>query len=254
MQEWQITLLIGITIFFTFGVEGIAGFGSTVMALPFVIMLIGLKDAVPLLSALNLLLALYLIIRSYRNIVLREYLFIVANVAAGVLAGLCMMDYLPQKIMISLLVLFTLAVGARGLVCTLKNSTSSIENPTGKKNILSCLTLFAGGIFQGAFASGGPLVVIYAAKAIPAKTTFRATLPLLWLTTNLFMNIKWIIDGDVWDKELFIRSLWVLPFVIGGMVTGDYLHWKVDQKKFTILVYSLLVVVGIILGIRTIFG
>lgn len=250
MQEWLLILLIGMVVFSTFTVEGIAGFGSTVMALPFVIMLIGLEKAVPLLCSLNLLLALFLICRSWRKINFREYLFIVANVTAGVLVGLFLMDYLPNKIMIGLLTVFTLFVGLRGVWKTLKsNETAAVPKP-GKKNFLSCLTLFSGGIFQGAFSSGGPLVVMYAAKAIPEKTTFRATLPLLWFTTNFIMNLKWIIAGNVWDRQLGMRFLWALPFICAGMIFGDYLHWKVDQKKFTLLVYTLLTLVAVILGVN----
>lgn len=254
MQEWLLILLIGIVVFSTFTVEGITGFGSTIMALPFVIMLIGLDKAVPLLSSLNLLLALFLICRSWKHIAFREYLFIVLNVGAGVLVGLFMMDYLPQNILIGLLTIFTLFVGIRGVWKTRKEEPSLTVPQLRKKDLFSHLILFGGGIFQGAFSSGGPLVVMYAAKAIPEKSTFRATLPLLWFSTNFIMNLKWLIDGDVWDKQLLIRFAWALPFICGGMLLGDSLHHKTDQKKFTLLVYSLLILVAVILGINCIAG
>lgn len=253
MNEWMIILLIGIVVFSTFTIEGIAGFGSTVMALPFVIMLIGLEKAVPLLASLNLLLAVFLICRSWKMISFREYLFIVTNVGAGVIIGLFMMDHLPQKILIGLLTLFTLFVGIRGVWRTVKNSNAQIDRQPREKGIFSRLILFAGGIFQGSFSSGGPLVVMYAAKAIPEKTVFRATLPLLWFTTNSIMNIKWLLTGNVWNRQLFVHFLCALPFIAAGMILGDYLHWKVDQKKFTLLVYSLLIAVAVILGLNCIF-
>lgn len=250
MQEWVLILLIGLTVFSTFTIEGIAGFGSTVMALPFVIMLIGLEKAVPLLSSLNLLLAVFLICRSWRNIAFREYFYIVGHVGIGVVAGLFMMDLLPRKILIGLLTFFTLFVGIRGLWKTIRNKEEVINGKKQGKGIFSSLILFCGGIFQGAFGSGGPLVVMYAAKAIPEKTTFRATLPLLWFTTNSFMNVKWFLAGNVWDKQLFFRFLWALPFIAAGMIFGDYLHWKVNQKVFTLLLYFLLIIVAVILGIN----
>lgn len=251
MQEWVLILLIGLIVFSTFTIEGIAGFGSTVMALPFMIMLIGLEKAVPLLSSLNLLLAIYLISRSWRNISFREYIYIVIHAAPGVIAGLLMMDHLPRKILIGLLTFFTLFVGIRGLCKTIKNKEAAISRTKPDKGLFSRVILFCGGIFQGAFGSGGPLVVMYAAKAIPEKTVFRATLPLLWFTTNSFMNVKWFLSGNVWDKQLFFRFLWALPFIAAGMIFGDYLHWKVNQKLFTLLLYTLLIIVAIILGINS---
>ena len=246
MIDWTF-ILTGMIVFFTFTVEGIAGFGSTIMALPFVIMLIGLNKAVPLLSSLNLLLALFLICRSWRNIDLKEYFFIVVNVSFGVLAGLFFADYLPQKILIFVLAFFTVFVGVRGLVLTLKKSNAEDIEVKKSKSFADRLILFAGGIFQGAFSSGGPLVVMYAAENIREKTRFRATLPLLWFTTNSIMNIKFIAAGNVWDKMLLIRFCCALPFIGAGMLFGDYLHWKVEQKKFVLLVYVLLIIVAFIL-------
>lgn len=248
MADWLVICLIGTVVFCTFTVEGIAGFGSTVMALPFVIMLIGLDKAVPLLSTLNLLLSIFLIWRSWRNLVFREYLFIVINAAPGVVAGLLLADILPQKLLIMILSAFTWFVGIRGLIRVCSPALQSTGSLT-KKNPLHCLLLFAGGIFQGAFSSGGPLVVMYAAQALPEKKQFRGTLPLLWLTTNTIMQVKWVLSGNVWDAIFLRQFCWALPFIVGGMLLGDHLHNKVNQKKFTILVYSLLIVVGSILCI-----
>ena len=54
MSEWEIVLIAGCIVLTTFTVEGIAGFGATVMALPFVTMLVGIDKAVPMLSSLNI--------------------------------------------------------------------------------------------------------------------------------------------------------------------------------------------------------
>jgi uncharacterized membrane protein YfcA len=183
-----------------------------------------------------------------------EFFFIVSNVIAGVIFGLFMVDYLPQKILIAMLAAFTLFTGIKGLYSINKNIISENSGKISKKSFSDRLILFAGGIFQGAFSSGGPLVVMYAAKAIPEKSTFRATLPLLWFTTNSCMNIKWLIAGNVWNIQLFNKFLWVLPFIVCGMFTGDYLHHKVDQKKFTIMVYTLLMIVAIIMTVKCFAG
>lgn len=46
--------LFGIVVLMTHFVEGITGFGSTALALPFCIMLVGMKTAVPVLIVLRL--------------------------------------------------------------------------------------------------------------------------------------------------------------------------------------------------------
>jgi len=249
MDESALVLIIGGIVFTTFAVEGIAGFGSTVLALPFVSMLIGLERAVPMLSSMGLLLSLFIVCRSYRDLDLREYGFIVLHAAPGVAAGLFLMDFLPRSVSIALLVCFILFVGIRGLVRFFRvRDPLPAPGAEAPHTLLARCILFLGGVIQGAFSSGGPVVVMYASKAIPEKSRFRAVLSSLWLTTNSVMALKWTVAGNVWTPFLGRMIPCLLPFVVCGMVTGDFLHHKVDQRKFTFLVYSVLIIAGCLLG------
>ena len=249
MDGSTLVLVIGGIVFATFAVEGIAGFGSAVMALPFVSMLIGLEKAVPMLSSMGLLLSLFIVCRSYRELDFREYGFIVLHAAPGVAAGLFLTDFLPRNALIALLVCFIFFVGIRGLVRAFRVREPIPASGAGTVHTLPARgILFLGGVIQGAFSSGGPVVVMYASKAIPEKSRFRAVLSSLWLTTNSIMALKWTIAGNVWTPFLGRMILCLLPFIVCGMVTGDFLHHKVDQRKFTVLVYCVLIAAGIMLG------
>ena len=249
MDELTLVLVIGGIVFTTFAVEGIAGFGSTVMALPFVSMLIGVEKAVPMLSSMGLVLSFFIVCRSHRHLDLREYGFIVLHAAPGVAAGLFLMDFLPRSVLIALLVCFIFFVGIRGLVCSFsRRETSPSPGVKDPHTLLARGILFLGGVIQGAFSSGGPVVVMYASKAIPEKSRFRAVLSSLWLTTNSIMALKWTVSGNVWTPFLGRMIVFLLPFIVCGMVTGDFLHHKVDQRKFSLLVYSVLIAAGCLLG------
>ena len=245
MDTQTLVLLIGAIIFCTFTVEGISGFGSTVMALPFISMLIGVENAVPLLSCLSILLALFVISRSWRSINVKEYLFIVLHVGCGVPVGLFLMDYLPKVFLLGLLAVFMFFTGIKGLVVLLKKDSSECC-PQGR-NLLDRVVLFGGGIIQGAFSSGGPLIIIYASRRLQDKAVFRVTLSSLWLTTNTVMVAKWSLVNKVWTPELLETLAGALPFVAGGMLLGNYLHSKVDQYRFKVLVYSVLLIAGCML-------
>lgn len=259
MNEWMIALIAGAVVFTTFTVEGIAGFGSTVMALPFIAMLIGIDKAVPILSSLSVLLSIFIVLKSWRDLDIKEYGFILLHVGLGVPVGLFCMDYLPKNCMIGLLAFFMFFVGIRGLRSVFRKAIENAETntPQSKKRLLSRLLLFIGGIIQGAFSSGGPIVVMYASKAITQKSQFRVTLSSLWLTTNTIMIIKWTLSGTVWTPQVGKIFLCILPFVLGGMFFGDHLHNKVDQRKFTILVYTVLLLAAFMLTgnlLRNIMG
>ena len=248
MSEWLIVLIAGSVVFITFTVEGIAGFGSTVMALPFIAVLIGVDKAVPVLSSLSILLSLFIVLRSRRNLDWREYGFIVLHVGLGVPVGLFMMDTLPKEWLIALLVCFMFFVGIRGLLSLRSSQSPVLSEVPGKKSFLSRIVLFTGGIIQGAFSSGGPVVVMYASKALKEKSEFRAVLRSLWLSTNTVMAVKWILSGTVWTPQMGRMILGMLPFIAAGMTLGDCLHNKVDQRKFTVLVYTVLILAGVMLG------
>ncbi|MBE6386233.1 MAG: sulfite exporter TauE/SafE family protein [Lentisphaerae bacterium] len=248
MSEWLIVLIAGSVVFITFTVEGIAGFGSTVMALPFIAVLIGVDKAVPVLSSLSILLSLFIVLRSRRNLDWREYGFIVLHVGLGVPVGLFMMDTLPKEWLIALLVCFMFFVGIRGLLSLRSSQSPVLSEVPGKKSFLSRIVLFTGGIIQGAFSSGGPVVVMYASKALKEKSEFRAVLSSLWLTTNTVMAVKWTLSGTVWTPQMGRMILGMLPFIAAGMTLGDCLHNKVDQRKFTVLVYTVLILAGVMLG------
>ena len=246
MNEILLILLLGLIVFSTATVEGISGFGSTVLALPFVIMLIGVEKAIPLLTCLGWILGFLLVMRSWRNIQWKEYRFIVLHAALGIPAGLLMMDHLSKELMTGLLVCFMLFVGIRGIFMTLRTNTVPAAPPT--KNFMMRLILFCGGLIHGAFSSGGPVIVIYAARALPEKTKFRVTLSMLWMTVNVVMLTKWTIMGTVWTPALGRQILCAIPFVICGVFTGDFLHHKVNERNFRIIVYSILMIAALSLG------
>lgn len=246
MNELLLILLIGLVVFSTGAIEGISGFGSTILALPFIIMLIGIEKAIPLLTCLGWMLGILLVCKSWRNIHWKEYLFIAGHVAISIPIGLLIMDYLSREVMTVILVCFMLFVGIKGIVTTVK-ATAAAPQPV-KKNLFMHLILICGGIIHGAFSSGGPVIVIYASKALPQKANFRVTLSMLWCSMNVIMLSKWTIAGNVWTPQLGRQILCAIPFMICGLLTGDYLHHKVNERNFRLIVYSVLLAAALSLG------
>lgn len=251
MPEFARILCVGALVFFSFTLEGIAGFGSTILALPFVLMLIGIKQAVPLFSSMGWLIALFIVIRSRRNIRLKEFVFIAAHVACGVPLGLLLTDKMPQKPLLALLSMFMLVIGINGLrkmlVSKPQEKEPVPETPVSARTMLMRALLVCGGIFQGAFSSGGPAVVIYASRVLQDKSLFRVTLSMVWLFTNSIMLTIWTLKGDVWTPEIGKSILCALPFIGAGMLLGDYLHHRVNTGIFRIFVYSVLTAAAVIL-------
>lgn len=232
-------MLFGVVVLATHFLEGITGFGCTALALPFCILIVGIKLAVPSLVLLAWLLALMIVLADYKNIVWKEYLRILSFVGLGLPIGIMIYSFLPENLLKKLLGGFMILVALRGLYLSL----GGISKIKLNKVVLSII-LFLGGIVHGAFGTGGPFIVIYAANALPNKSNFRATLCMLWVTLNGVIITKNLAYG-VLSKDIWILFLVSLPFLLGGMLLGNKAHNKVDDKIFIKLVYSVLLLSGI---------
>lgn len=283
MNTIQQTLLVGAIVLVTHGLESITGFGCTVLALPFIAMVLGIRTAVPLLVVLAWFLAGYIVIRSRRAIQGRVFLFILLHAAIGLPLGIWLFDYLPEKSLKLFLSLVMISVGGQGLARNLRAApippsagqvSPSFARPSvclpengieflaseGAAKMPCALALGASpsgwlmrgvlvlaGVIHGAFGAGGPLVVIYASRVLTEKTLFRVTLCMLWLCLNTLLIFKWTWAGGVWNRQVAIQLAVALPFLAVGMIAGDCLHQRVNERFFRILVYAVLILAGVVL-------
>lgn len=257
MSELTRLMLVGMIVFATHSLEGITGFGCTVLALPFVVLLLGIKTAVPVLVVLAWIIAAYIIMRSWTNIKWKEFLFIIANVGIGLPLGIFVFDNFPDYILKAILAVFMILVGIHGLLNTYINRNDFPDVNGGvethsRKTLLMRGILLLGGVIHGAFGTGGPFVVIYAARALPDKTLFRVTICLLWLVLNSVLMIQWTIAGGVWNLEIGSSIACAMPFLMAGILLGDFLHHKVNEYYFKILVFAVLSSSGLVMGYSTI--
>jgi len=240
-------LLLGLIVFVTQTLEGVTGFGSTVLALPFAAMLLPLGMIVPVLATHTLLLAVYIVVVSWKHIVWKEFGFIALHVSLGLPIGYMLFKNLDDTYLKGLLALFMIGVAVHGIRMTrLGHNQTAASAVPAKKSPLMRLILFLGGIIHGAFATGGPFVVIYASRALKDKTLFRVSLCLLWLCMNSVLLVIWIASGD-WTRETNELLLVSLPFLLLGIFVGDYLHHRASEYLFRLIVYGVLAVSGAVL-------
>jgi uncharacterized membrane protein YfcA len=114
-----------------------------------------------------------------------------------------------------------------------------------KDKVVSVIALLVGGIVHGAISSGGPLVVIYATKALKDKKEFRATLCSVWLSLNTIIIASYFFNNSGFTTTTFKNTLTQLPFLLVGIIVGEIVHNKVNARTFSIIVFSLLLLTGI---------
>lgn len=228
-------LLLGFLILATHFLEGLTGFGSTVLAMPFAIMLTGINIAKPVLTIVGLLLSLYVVTISYKDILWEHYFKIIAFVALGLPVGMWLFNKLPESALKIILGIFMIVVSIRGLIIAYKES-----KPTKPINIpILNIFLFLGGCIHGAFSSGGPLIILYASEKLPNKSNFRATLCMLWVTLNSLIVLQSFMSHKI-TADVLKLSFYTLPFLALGAVLGNLAHHKIKDGSFTKIVYVVL--------------
>jgi uncharacterized protein len=236
--------LVGLIVLVTAYQEGITGFGCTVLALPFVTLLLGIEPAVPILRAQALLLAILIVLESRQHIVWREVRHMTILIALGIPFGVWLWHSREPGELKWILAGFMLVVGTHGLIRQMVGKGHSKMSP--RKKLLTSAFLPLSGVLQGSFGTGGPLVVIYASRAIADKTVFRVTLCMIWALTNSVL-----VAGDAASSALSGRTLVIalccLPLTVLGWFFGNKAHYGIEEGAFRKVVYSVLIIAGAVL-------
>ena len=69
---------------------------------------------------------------------------------------------------------------------------------------------------------------------------------LLWVTLNTILVVSYIADGSL-NAEIGRTILCLVPFVAAGIIAGNLIVRRVNEKVFSLVVYICLLVTGVIM-------
>lgn len=223
-------------------VEAITGFGSTIIAVTIGAHLVPMDALVIALVPVNVILSTYIVVRHRSATDIKELTTrMLPFTAIGLLAGLYIFsttDVGFLKRFYGVFVLcFSIFETARILMARAGVPVKQLTLPQ------SVFWLIAGGVMQGIYASGGPLVVYYASRRLSDRTVFRSTLSGLWLVLNLVMFIAHLATGRATWQTVKVSAM-LLPALAVGIVVGEIIHKRLPERVFRLFVFVLLMVAG----------
>lgn len=242
-----VALLAGVVLL-SFFVEAAAGFGSMVVALTLGSLAFGVNELLAVLIPVNMVLSAYLVLRGWGAIEWR-LLFVrwLPLLAVGLALGTVVAARASEAAWLKpAFGLFVVLVAAWQLASTLRPELGAGALPLPAK----VAALLGAGAIHGVFATGGPLVVFVAARELPGKAAFRASLSVLWLVLNALVMPRLVLDGHVTTATLSRSAAMLLPLG-AGIVAGEWLHHRLDERKFRLLVGALLLAAGAVLAIKS---
>lgn len=235
-----------LTVIWAYTVFGLTGFGSSVLAIPLLTQLMSLRTAVPMMLFFDIVLGTIMGLRNRHHVHTGELKRLVPGAMVGMLLGLLLLVYAPERPLLFVLGLFVLLHSTRSLL--FKRGFSEL-NPR-----LALPLGVGGGMLTSMFGTGGPVYAIYLAGRLRDAAQLRATnssLIVLSAFTRLFL---FAVAGLYANAAIFILAALLMPFAFLGYLLGVGLHRRVPPAKVVNVVWIVLIVAGIGLLVRSIDG
>ena len=221
---------------------GLTGFGSTVVAVPLLALILPLKFAVPLMMMLDLAATFMLGARLRKGIRLDEVAWLIPFILAGMALGLTLLIRVAEEPLLLGLGLFVLLYAAYGL--------TRRGVPIVLRRFWSVPVGLVGGALSALFGAGGVIFAMYFAGRIPDKEALRATNASLIMFSALVRVVLFGFTGLLTQEGLLASVAMLIPAMLGGFHVGNRLHAVVPAASVVKAVYGVLILAGVSLVVR----
>lgn len=222
-------------------VRGVAGFGSGLIAIPLLALIMPLSLVVPLVVFLDYVASASHGLADRQHIQWRQILPLLPFSAIGVIAGLYLFKTVDSVMLAHALGVFVLAYALYTLFYRDQN------RPVSRFWAVPAGAL--GGSVGTLFGTGGPFYVAYLKHRGLPKTQFRATFATIFLLDGAGRLIGYLSSG-YFDRDWLVFAALALPIMGIGLYLGGHIHTNISQRTFQIAVSILLVISGISLLLR----
>ena len=233
-----VTLWLCLIAFLAGLIQGLAGFGVMLVALPLMAMLIDIKTAVPLILLLALVMNAILVCQLARHIEAGKWLPLLIASLPGVPVGVYFLKTVEPRWL-------ELLVGAVVIASTAATWLRGTPGAELKKPWAWAAGLSAG--FLGAsIGASGPPVIIYTALQPWSKHQTKATLVTFFTIGGAGILALQFFFDLVTPAVLRNFAYCLLP-LLGGVLTGMRLFDRIDETYYKRAVQILLLALGVVM-------
>ena len=211
--------------------QSLTGFGFGLIVVPFLVLVLDVKDAVVISSVLGLANVALLSLRVWRSVPWRTVTWLLVGSFAGMPLGLAVLVLAPQEAL-------RLAVGVAAIVMAAALATGlRLEARGAPSEVAVGVT---SGILRTSTSMSGPPVVLYLQGRGHPPQEFRGALTMYFLIGSL-VSIGAFFGAEVVTGRALALTAAALPSVYVGSWAGDRLLRRVDAALFRRIVLLLLV-------------
>lgn len=235
-------ILLVLIVLVAYTTEALAGFGSMVIALTLGAHLYPIETLVPVLVPLDVMLNAYIVSRHHGHVAWRFFFKRIAPLMGiGLGVGIAVASSLEGRQLRLAFGVMVVLLSAAEISRQLRPYRKGPAAVMGGVTSAVCMT--GAGMIHGIYATGGPLLVYAVGRSSLSKSAFRSTLATVWLTFNSVLIASFALRGQLGTAEA--RKIGTfLPVLVVGVVLGEWGHRRIDERRFRLVVFSLLLIAG----------
>lgn len=231
-------ILIGLILFLSGWVQGVSGFGSALIAIPLLTLIIDIKTAVPLCSLSSLIITTYMAWQLKKHFDRKKLIPLCLGSIPGIISGVTFLKTVPSGIIRILMGTLLISYGLYNLFFSVKPRKI---NPNW-----GYAAGFLTGLIGAAFSAGGPPTVIYTTLSNWTKDEIKATLTGFFCFSSYVVVAAHLINGltTLSVGKYFLCSV---PFILSGTALGSYCYRFFKRDAYLKAVFICLVGMGIMM-------
>jgi hypothetical protein len=231
----EIFIYLTIVAFLAGLIQGLSGFGSVLLSLPLMALFMDIREAIPLVNLMGVILTAVLIIQLRAHWQWGKIWPLLAGAAPGVPVGVYLLKRMdPAQIQIVLGVVLV-AYAIYGL---------SFRLPVGKPGrYWACVFGFFAGSLGGAISASGPPVIVYTSLQAWPKDQIKVTLQGFFIVSGLLIGLFHAAGGLTTDRVI-LNFLVSIPTLLAGTWVGSLLYGKFREEDYRRVMLLLLGALG----------
>lgn len=222
-------------------VRGVAGFGSGLIAVPTLALMLPLQTVVPLVVLLDYVASASQGATNRQDIRWREILPLIPFSLIGVLVALFVLKRSDAELLIHGLGAFVIVFA----LYTLSGYAPKREHSRGWAVVAGT----SGGMIGTLFGTGGPFYVTYFKARGLDKAAFRATFATIFLLDGAGRLFGYVGTG-LFTLDFLTLAAAALPIMAVFLYLGGHVHTKLSQQAFQRAISALLIVSGVMLLLK----
>jgi len=237
MEPTEFALIVVILCLAT-AFHGTLGFGTGLVAMPLLTLLIGVEEATAIVAFVIVGTTILLLRRNWQRLERRAALQLIVSSIPGVPIGIFVLTSAPTD----------LVQRALGVILIIYAIYSLIGPPLAQAShsVWAYMLGFASGVLGGAYNTNAPPVVIYGTLRRWPPDVFRGTLQAYFVPLALVVWLGHGVSG-LWSWDIVVAYALYFPFGLVALWFGHRLATRIPADAFQRVLYLAVIVLGALL-------